>query len=103
MKTTLRFCFVLALALLLTAPVEAATRRSVAAPASLVSQAWSWLLQLTEKVGGCIDPNGATCASLAQSASDHGGCIDPNGALCAEAKSDAGGCIDPDGLHCANH
>ena len=43
MKTTLRFCFALALALLLTAPAGAAPV-SWSAPARLASQAWSWLL-----------------------------------------------------------
>ena len=101
MKTTLRICFVLALSLLLTAPVSAASsrHRSVSAPARLASQAWNWLLQLTAKAGGGIDPDGATSM---QCVSDHGIGIDPNGATCAAATqtgSDHGIGIDPDGLH----
>jgi hypothetical protein len=101
MKTTLRFCFALALALLLTAPAGAVPV-AWAVPSHLASQAWSWLLQLTAKQGICIDPNGGPCATLTQPTSDHGGCIDPNGGACA-AKSDVGGCIDPNGLRCASH
>ena len=105
MKTTLRLCFVLALTLLLTAPAGAAPV-AWPAPARLASQAWSWLLHFTAKAGGCINPNGRPCATLAQPTSDQRGCIDPNGGPCAsvaQPTSDHGGCIDPDGLRCASH
>lgn len=106
MKTALRICLAVAVAVLLATPAGFAGGPGSAHPSrqatsGLVDQAWSWLVQLWAKLGGCIDPDGLVCASAVQpSASDHGICIDPNGSPCA-AKTDAGICIDPNGAFCA--
>jgi len=105
MKTALRACLVLAVAVLLSTPATLARGPAHSRPAATWSagvRAWSWLAQLWAK-GRCgIDPNGLTCP-----ASDAGGCIDPNGCAASAVTaptpdSDARCGIDPNGLFCAD-
>lgn len=80
MRTSRTLAAALVLSALLAGPVGATPPKAKPGPASILSQAWSLVLQIWRKEGCVIDPDGRCRTAPAPLSSADAGCvIDPSG------------------------
>ncbi|HET9211094.1 MAG TPA: hypothetical protein VFR03_11885 [Thermoanaerobaculia bacterium] len=80
MRTSRTLAAALVLSALLVGPVGATPPKAKPGPASILSQAWSLVLQIWRKAGCEIDPHGSCAIAPVPSNSTDVGCgIDPDG------------------------
>jgi hypothetical protein len=80
MRTSRTLAAALVLSALLAGPIGATPPKAKPGPVSILSQAWSLVLQIWQKAGCGIDPDGRCVAAPAPSNSADVGCgIDPSG------------------------